>query len=204
MTSRKGRKQWAGELPVETVAALREEADESDLKMWKIVDQALRMYLGLDEGSTEAALERKLDEMQKRREEIESQRVEFEREQERLVDEMDRLEAQLEEIREQKASYEEQLDTILDQLELHPERTVMAYMSEIRDASIDQYGRDTSDNISRVISDLQDRSAETDRGLPKHRFKRSSPTIKSDAMAEADGSGGSNVELKYLQEGDDQ
>jgi len=78
MTRRDGRKSWGAELPVETIEALKKEAKESDLPQWKVADQALRMYLGLDEGSTEAALERQLEDARKELEQQRQQRQQLE------------------------------------------------------------------------------------------------------------------------------
>jgi len=157
MTRRDGRKSWGAELPVETIEALKKEAKESDLPQWKVADQALRMYLGLDEGSTEAALERQLEDARKELEQQRQQRQQLEQQEDQLEDRVEMLADQLEDIREQKQSYKEQLDDILENLLKNPNQTAMAYMSEIRSAATDEYGRDTKNNIDRVVADLRDR-----------------------------------------------
>ena len=203
MASRKGRKSWAGEIPVETLNALKEESKQSDLPMWKIVDQALRMYLGLDEGSTEAALERKLEELDDKLEEYEQKVETIQSEREELREQKQLVAEQLEEIREKKASYKEKLDEILEDMVEHPNQTVMAYMSEIKDAATDEYGQPTKDNISRVIADLKDRRDERDLEIPDHRFKRTAASVSSNQPAAADG-GQSQPDLKFLSESADE
>lgn len=202
MTSRKGRKLWSGELPVETIQALKEEADKSDMPQWKIADQAFRMHLGLDEGSTEAALERQLEDARKELKQRKQEREQLKQEEDQLEDRLDMLSEQLESVREQKASYKEQLDSILENLLDNPNQTVMAYMSDIRDAATDEYGRDTKDNISRVISDLRDRRDERSLSIPDHRFKRTGASVTSEPNATADG-GQSQPNIRFLSESDD-
>lgn len=201
MTRRDGRKNWGAELPVETIEALKKEAKESDLPQWKVADQALRMYLGLDEGSTEAALERQLEDAQKELEQQRQQREQLEQQEDQIEDRVEMLADQLDDIREQKQSYKEQLDEILENLLANPGQTVMAYMSEIRSAATDEYGRDTKNNIDRVIADLRDRRDKQDIEIPDHRFKRTGASVTSDSNAAADG-GESQPDINFLSKTD--
>ncbi|USZ73739.1 hypothetical protein [Natronosalvus halobius] len=201
MTSRKGRKTWAGELPVETRNAIKKEAKETGKPQWQVVDQAVRLALGLDEGSTEAALERQLEEHREEAEDFKEKAEEFSSKAEDRLENIDRLQEQLEEIRESKASYREQLDEVLDSLLENPNTTVMAYSSEIQQAAIDEYGRDTKDNISRVVADLHDRRDKRDLQLEDHRFKRSSMNVSTNQSATADG-GNNTPNLRILSDED--
>ncbi len=204
MTSRKGRKLWSGEIPVETIQALKEEAGESDMPQWKVVDQALRMYLGLDEGSTESALERQLEDARTELEQQRKQREQLEQQEDQLEDRVEMLAEQLEDIREQKQSYKEQLDSILENLRENPGQTAMAYMSEIRDAATDEYGRDTKANIDRVIADLQERRDKHGLDIPDTQFKRTGASVTSESNANASADGGqSQPDLKFLSRSDD-
>jgi len=197
MTRRDGRKSWGAELPVETIEALKKEAKESDLPQWKVADQALRMYLGLDEGSTESALERQLEDARKELKQQRQQRQQLEQQEDQLEDRVEMLADQLEDIREQKQSYKEQLDDILENLLENPNQTAMAYMSDIRDAATDEYGRDTKDNIDRVMADLQERRDERDLSIPDTQFKRTGASVSNDTTTSADG-GRSQPDLKFL------
>jgi len=199
MTSRKGRKAWAGELPVETLTALKEESSESDLPAWKIVDQALRMYLGLDEGSTEAALERQLEEIEDELETFEERQQRIQRERKEKEERMQLLKEQLEEVREKKATYKEQLEDILSRMVSEQSTTVMAYMEPIREAAIDEYGRDTKDNIDRVIANLQQHATKEDFQVEPHRFKRTAKNVQTDTKAHSDG-GLDEPDLKFISE----
>ena len=197
MSSRKGRKLWSGELPVETLEALKKEAKESDMPQWKVADQALRMYLGLDEGSTEAALERQLEDVRQELEQRREQRQQLKQEEDQLEERLDMLSEQLEDVRDRKQSYKEQLDGILEDMLENPGQTVMAYMSRIKDAATDEYGRPTKENNSRVIADLRDRRDERGLEIAAHRFKRTSASVRSEPNAAADG-GQNQPDLKYL------
>lgn len=198
MASRKGRKQKALELPVETIAALKDESSDSGVPQWKIVDQALRMYLGLDEGSTEAALERKLEEVEDKIGEVDRKARELEREREEMREQKELLAEQLSEIREKKAGYQDQLDDILDDLVSNPNKNVNAYMGALKQAATDEYGRNTKENIDRVRADLQSRRDERDLQIPDHRFKRTGAAT-TDASATSDG-GQSEPDMRLLSE----
>lgn len=203
VASRKGRKLWSGEIPIETRTALQEEARESGIPQWKIVDQAVRMYLGLDEGSTEAALERKLEELDSKLDQVDEQAEQLQREREELREQKDLLRDQLGEIREKKASYKEQLDEILEDLLENPNKNVNAYMSEMKQAAIDEYGRDTKDNLDRVRADLQERRDSRDLDIEDYRFKRTATPSSGPSTATADG-GNDKPDMRILSESEDE
>lgn len=191
MSNREGRRRTQAELPIET----REAMKEQDMPMWKVMDQAVRMYLGLDEGSTEHALKRRIDELKDDRDGLVEQRDELNKQIENVDEQIGDLEQQLKKVREKKASYKEQLDTILDEMLENPDRNVLAWMSEIRDAATDEYGRDTKSNIDRVISDLQNRREERALAIEEFRFNRVG-TAPGPSTAQASTDGGSDeVEL---------
>ncbi|WP_254810703.1 hypothetical protein [Natronosalvus amylolyticus] len=202
MASRKGRKLWSGEIPIETREELKQESIDSDIPMWKIVNQALRMYLGLDEGSTEAALERQLEELQidLRRSREQQQRIENEREE--LEKRAELVSEQLEAIRDKKDEYGDQLESILESLQSNRNKTVMAYIPQVREAAVEEYGRDTDKNITRVIADLRSKRDKWGYEIPDHQFKRTSPKVKTEEPVAADGSG--ELDISWSPEGDDQ
>jgi len=204
MTSRDGRKQTKVELPIETRQAMKDE----DSAMWQVVDQAVRMYLGMGAESTEAGIERRLEELYNERE----GHIDVIQERANRVREIDEiaadLETQLEELREKKATYHEQLDAILEAMQDHPDRNVLAWMSEIRNAAIDEFGNDTSSNLDRVINDLRDRRDEQNLEIPDHRFRKSSgPSPQAGGPAgqpvQADGDG-REPDLKVFRDGGDE
>jgi len=201
VTNRDGRKATAVELPLETREAMKDE----DSAMWKIVDEAVRMYLGMGAESTEAGIERRLEELRSERAEhldVIQERANRVREIDEIAED---LETQLETLREKKATYHEQLDAILEAMQEHPDRNVLAWMSEIRDAAIDEFGNDTSSNLDRVINDLRDRRDEQDLEIPDHRFRKSSgPSPQAGGPAaqplQADGNG-REPDLKVFRDG---
>jgi len=75
----------------------------------------------------------------------------------------------------------------------------MAYMSEIRSAATDEYGRDTKNNIDRVVADLRDRRDEQGLEIPDTQFKRTGASVTSDTPAAADG-GKEQPDIKFLSE----
>lgn len=195
MTSRENRVQTHIEIPMETKQALK----EADEPIWKLVDEGARIILGLDEGSTEAAIEQRLTEVRQERKEIGNQ---LDNLQNRL-DELDRMEEDLEQnlssIREKKQSYNEQLDDVLDEIETDAQdRSVLAWMGDLRNAAISEYGSDSKDNIRRVVEDLRERSVEQNRAIAPSRLTRSANGNNPSTVAT---DGGDDPDLRIL--GDD-
>lgn len=199
MADRDGRKATAVELPIEVREAMKDE----DAAMWKVVDEAVRMYLGIGTESTEAGIERRISELERERNEhLEAIQERANRIQE-IDDLLEDLVADLESLREKKASYDEQLHTILEELQESSMKTVLAYQSEIRQAAIDEYGQDTQGNIERVVNDLRKRSEESNYAIADHQFRTTSgPTPTSGQTATADG-GEDGLELSSLMDGGD-
>lgn len=192
MTSRDGRKAIGVEIPVET----REAVKDQDGAMWQVIDQAVRMYLGLDEGSTEHALERRIEDLEQERDGLLEQRESIDNQIDDLDDRIDDLRTQLEELQEKKASYKEQLDSILDEMLDHPDRNVLAWMSDIRDAATDEYGRDTKSNIDRVISDLRERRTERALAIEDFRFNRTGTAPGTSGPTQVSTDGGDEPDVK--------
>jgi len=173
---------------------------EADGPMWKIVDEGVRMALGLDEGSTEAAIEQRLDEITQERNELRDQLGSIES----RLDELDTIEADLEErlehIRNEKQSHYERLDSILSQM-LNDDRNrpVMAWMPEVKEAAVMEYGSDSKDNIRRIIEDLRNHALEEGYAIKSERLSRS--TTVGGQPANADGG---DSDLRILSgDGDD-
>lgn len=182
MTSREDRARVQVEIPIETKQALKEK-DES---MWKLIDEGVRMALGLDEGSTEAAIEQRLDEITQERNELRDQLDSIES----RLDELDAIEADLEErlehIQNEKESHYERLDSILSQmLSDDRNRPVMAWMPEVKEAAVMEYGSDSKDNIRRIIEDLRSHALEEGYAIESDRLSRS--TTVGGQPANADG-----------------
>lgn len=195
MSSRDGRTQVAVEIPTETKQALK----DADSPMWKIIDEGARLVLGLDEGSTEAAIEQRLQDVRQERNQINSQMEDLESRILELEEMESDLADQLDSIREKKQSHKERLDEILDEMESDPDnRPVMAWMSELREAATKEYGSESRDNMRRVVEDLRSRSTEQARGIVPARFSRaaSAQTIG----ASADG-GNDPDEFRVLSDG---
>lgn len=184
MTDRDDRSRLHVEIPVETKQALK----DADGPMWQLINDGVRMALGLDEGSTEAAIEQRLEEMRKERSEVSAQAEALHK----RLDELDAMEEELEDrlanIREKKASHKERLDDVLDAMcKDERQRQVIAHMQLVRDAAMHEYGSDSKNNIDRVISDLRKRATEQGRDIMPSRFSRTPPAGPSTAQAANDG-----------------
>ena len=63
-SSRDGRRAFNAELPVEVLDAVKEESEKTGKPMWEILNDSARMFLGLDDVSTEASVERHIDRLE--------------------------------------------------------------------------------------------------------------------------------------------
>jgi len=198
MTDRTDRSRLHVEIPVETKQALK----DADGPMWQLINEGARMALGLDEDSTEAAIEQRLEDLAQERSEISAQVESLHK----RLDELDKMEAELqdrlENIREKKETHNERLDDILDEM-CNDERSrqVIAWMKQVRDAAMHEYGTDSKNNIDRVIADLRKRATEQGRPIEPSRFARS-PQPQANVQASTDG--GEDDDFRVLKGDDDE
>lgn len=194
MTSRDNRARVHVEIPVETKQALK----EADGSMWEVLDEGARMVMGLDEGSTEAAIENRIENIRQEQTEIDDQRQSLDQRLKELQEMEEDLTSQLESIRQKKETHRERLDAILDQMEDDPQsRPVLAWMSDLRDASMHEYGSESRDNMRRVVEDLRNRSAEEGRAIAPHRLSRTASAQGQSANAD----GGDEPDLRVMGDG---
>jgi len=188
MASRDGRKQFAAELPVEVIDAVREEADKTGKPMWEIITDSARMRLGLDDASTEASVERHIERLEGQVDELQEQKADIEAElsskQERLNDYREKLA----EIQEQKESYETRLDRILEDLESNSSMKVIACRKQIKSMATDRYGKPSTENRQEVKDDLWERAMEQQRDVAPYQFSESTTGV-SPQRAATDGAG---------------
>lgn len=182
MSSRQGRHRTNMELPVEVKDAMK----ECDEPMWKVVDKAVRMYMGMDQASTEHALDRRIDELEERVESLEDEIDQKQREKEEALELLEELKDKREQIREKKESHRERLDNILDEMLNQQQKVVMAWMSELKEAATEEYGDPSSSNIERVVGDLRTRRDERNLAIPDNRFRRSAGAMNH-TLAQTDG-----------------
>lgn len=198
MTSRENRSRVDAEIPIETKQALK----NADEPIWKLLDEGARIVLGLDEGSTEAAIEQRLSEVRQERREISDQLDNLQNRVDDLDDMESDLEANLEDIRQKKESHKERLDQVLDEMESDAQdRPVVAWMSDLREASTQEYGSTSKENIRRVVEDLRERSVEQNRAIVPSRLTRSA-NAGSTSQPVADG-GSDSSDLRILGDSDD-
>lgn len=194
MTSRENRVQCAAEIPIETKQALK----DADAPIWKLLDEGARIVLGLDEGSTEAALEHRLEEIRSERNEISDQLQILES----RLDDLEEMEADIEDrlagVRERKQSHKERLDEILESMEADSRnRPFMAWMPDVRDAAVKEYGSESKENIRRVVEDLRKQATQENFAVGHDRLSRNAPTQQSTPSA-ADGGVDQDSEFRAL------
>jgi len=181
MTSREDRVQCAAEIPIETKQALK----EADAPIWKLLDEGARIVLGLDEGSTESALEHRLEEIRSERREISDQLENLESRFDELEEMEAELEGRLENIRQRKQSHKDRLDEILENMAADPrDRPFMAWMPDVRDAALREYGSESKENIRRVVEDLRQHALEENYAISSSRLSRNGATGTAEAAAD--------------------
>jgi uncharacterized protein YdcH (DUF465 family) len=198
--SRDGRKQWAGYLPVETVDAMK----EADEPMWKIVDEAVKMTLGLEDASTEEGYERRIAELKEQRAQLQDEIESKAQRLDRIDEKIERLTEQYEAYLDSRESYQSRIDEILDEMMAHSSRSIFGFKSELKEAAKQEYGRPTSENIEKVIQDVKERRDERDLAISDPRF--TDRIAGNNQVATADGEGEPDFDWEFdfdSEEGDD-
>jgi len=196
MTSREDRAHIHAEIPIETKQAMK----DADGPMWKLIDEGVRIALGLDEGSTEAAVEQRLGEVRQERKELGDQLDDIQSRVEDLESMESELEGRLSDIRERKQSHKDSLEEILNEMADDPrDRPVMAWMPDVRDAALREYGSESKDNIRRVIEDLRNHALEAGYAIRSDRLSRAN----SNGTVAASADGGKDDDLRVLNGGGD-
>lgn len=186
MTSRDGREHISAEIS----ADVKQAAKAEDVPMWKVVDEAVREYLGLGDESVEAGYRRRIEELEEREERLESEIAEREQELETVREDLSRLREQMERHLEERASYESRLDELLDKLLDNPQQTVAAHVNDLREITREYEGRDTRENREAVVSRLRERATERDVAISDDRLSLSKAANRAAAQsgtASADG-----------------
>lgn len=156
------------QLPVEIHDAIKEEDDP----MWRVVSDAVQLYLGVDSDSL-AALNRRIEELDDRIQEREESIQEIESARKELSDRRDRLESQIEEIRSERREYETILDDIIDSLESDPTLGVASQQSDLRTAAeLKNNGVASEEAIELVCSELRTRAHERDASVSERQLRR--------------------------------
>jgi len=195
MSSRNGRKSFHAELPVEVLDAVKEEAEKTGKPMWEVFNDSARMFLGLDEVSTEASVQRHIERLNSEIETLVQEKEAIESEIETKQDRLGGYERKLESIQEQKESYETRLDDILDDLEANKNWKVIARRSTIKDLATDKYGQPNTENVENVIDDLWDRAMDQQREVARYQFSDS--TTSTPQAAATDGGSDDDIATKY-------
>jgi len=198
MTAREKRESVRAEIPVDTKEALK----DADGAYCEVIDEALRMFFGLDEGSTEHALERMLEQKDAQIDEKIAELEQGFEELDRMYNEREELEQKLADIREKKQTHNERLDAILDEMVEQRGKNVLAWMGELKEAAREEYGTSSKSNIERVVGDLRSRRDERGLAIVDHRFQQQGAMANQSNTVRADG--GEETELnseKLLEQG---
>lgn len=191
MTSRKGRESVRAELPKETKAALK----ESDEPMWKLIDEAVRMSLGVGDADTEEAFRRRIERLEQERENVQSQIAALNKDLDRLEQQIEDEQTRLEQYLAERETIEEIQDRILDEL-AGSSLSVYAMKSDLRELARREYGHETSENMEKAISDLKARRDEQSLPVSDAQFTENA---NGRQVGTADGS----PQFKAVQERDD-
>lgn len=182
MTSRDGRQQWGGELTIETVEAIR----ASEEANWKIVDEAVRNYLGINGLSSKQSFERRIRDLEREEEKLED---EIEAKEERLK----RVKSQKEDVKESynqfledKESYASRISEILEDLSSNPTTNIYGYREKLKEAAKMEYGNVSEAAIETVIEDVRAKCNEMDIVVRPDQFTKN---ISQSGGVLADGGG---------------
>ena len=198
---REEREQLIGEVSTPVAQAVKQE----DLANWKIMEAAIRMYLGLDDDSTEAALERQLEAVREERESLTDRLDDLREDVETLNEREEVIEEKLEETRERRQDYKTSLDEILDEMLEEPNKNILAWSSRLKELAKQQYGTATDSNLDTVVGDLRNRRDERTLAIQDHRFRRRSASRATggSTAAATDGGESGTTEFRVLNRGSD-
>jgi len=191
----------------EVSPAVKNAVNREDIANWKVMDAAIRMYLGLDDESTESAIERELKQVREEKNSIADQLGDLQEQLERIDERESMLEDQLESVRERQESYRSRVDNILDEMLAEPKKGILAWSSDLKDLARDEYGTEMDANIDRVVGDLRSRADERGLAIEPHRFNRSGvgPAVGGgDSSAAASTDGGTDDNLMHWSPNDDE
>lgn len=195
MTNREDRVQISAEIPVETNEALEAAKQRHDQPKWEKIDEALRLYLGLEAAPGLAGIERRIQRLEEKRDNLLEERDTIDEEIKAVEDEIEHARAERERLKQKRATYREELDEILDALEANPTHSVYAYRDDLRAAATIEYGESTEETLTEVVSDLRQRADENDADVRAEQFEiKIGPQM---AVQEHDGAQSSDDGLRF-------
>jgi len=199
MTDRSERKLWSGEITHSAHQAMK----EADEPMWRIADEAIKMYLGIDDVSTEAGFESRIEDLEDELSRLDEEIEQKQERRDRVLEKLEGVRAQYQEFLEKRESYNSRIDRILESLLDQPNVSIFAFKSELKEAAKQRYGRPTSENIQKVIEDAKERRDERGLGINDTRF---TDHMTNGQVATADGEGEPDFDWEFdfePEEGDD-
>lgn len=163
-----GRKGTHLELPVEVI----EELKAADDDMWRIVTEAVMMYLAIETDSL-AALQRQAELLAEELTELEDEIQSLKKTRDDRIQKKQRIETRIERIKSDRQSYDEILDDILESLVEDPSLGIASQQSKLEAAAeIRNDGIVTDEIIEEVCSDVRSRVAEHDVNIDSLRLHR--------------------------------
>ena len=191
MTSRKGREAVRAELPKETKEALK----DADKPMWELIDEAVRISLGVGDADTEQAFRRRIERLEQDRENVQSQIESLNKELESIEQKIEDEQTRLEEYLAERDSIEEVQDEVLDDI-AGTSKSVFANRKQLRELARREYGHETDENIQKAITDLKERRNKRDLTISDAQFTQN---VRTRSNGTADGGLG----LRVLEDNDD-
>ena len=176
------------DVPTALIAELDREAESRGMYKYEVLSEALRVFLGMDTTDDRAVLGQAIkrhDREIRRRDE----RDDLDSRIQELEDRRDSLEADLGDLDDQLDDYDDVLDDLLDQLAKNDFRAIALTKNGLEDAARSKFGRPTESNIQKVIDDMRDRAAATDRDIAPWKWDPSIPKSgnRNPVTAAADG-----------------
>lgn len=156
------------ELPVEII----EELKAADEDMWRLVTDAVQMYLAVETDSL-AALRRRAEMLEDEIAELEDEIQTLESERDERIEQKQRVEKQIDQLKTGRRAYDEIIEGIVNRLGMDSSLSISSQRENLEEAAeIRNDGIVTEDVIDEVCSDVRARVAERDVDIESQRLYR--------------------------------
>jgi len=187
-------------LPADVCRRFEEVADREGVYQSELMSELITDIYGVDEDAPEY-LRRQKSELQDREEEIINEISELETELSEIEEQKAEITDRISELEAKQREFDEIITDILTDMQAHPDKSILAYRSEISEACRSQFGGITDSNRQEVIEKLRTRAEEHDEiDIEPYRFQRASMAAGADASASTSPSDdASGVQFQALQ-----
>lgn len=170
------------ELPVEIREAMKDEDDP----MWRIVADAVQIYLGLEQDNL-AALNRRVELTNQQISNIEDELEELEAERDELASRRDQLNMQIDQLHEERQDYDEILEDVINELVASESLGIDSQFTALRAAAeVQNDGVATEDAIESVREDVRSLVHERDVDVADRQLSPSQTVSEREYLSEPD------------------